>query len=440
MKFIRLFFALVLVAGCTGTVTNDDEADSSSPFERTIEPDVSNQQNQPDMTVQQPPSDAGDEPEPTGDMGNVPDMVQEEPFEPGACEGSQLGDDFSVTPIAGTQPIGSMQAAPTMNGGAIVAWRNGADITLTHVDGAGDIVREMSTPGTQIYGVAAHASGSAVLVSRGSDILALVIFDALGNEILDDIVLGDVDHTVTDNEWFGPQIRVGRLIWTGSQWAAYYSVQRLWSDGIAHYGDQLRLYEADGSAFQQVWGWGCSHSMDVRISHNGTGLGAICSSDCFPAKGVHFNHRGGMLWPDESGSDCRGQYGTTIGASIPYEGGFWAAFTAIDQRTSSDVAILKIEGRNPGEPVWLTADAERDTALNAAKFGGDLLVAWNAGTTNQFVVASAEDGAVIEGPLTIANAGLQGSSDFFNFSNGDVGWVQSSETGEIGLARLRVCD
>ena len=208
--------------------------------------------------------------------------------------------------------------------------------------------------------------------------------------------------------------------------------------GIAHYGDQLRLYEADGSSNSMVWGWGCSHSMEMKVSHNGDRLGPLCSSDCFPSKGVHFNHRGGELWPDEGGSDCRGQYGTSLGASVPVPGGFWMAFTATDDRDSHDVALAKIDGTTPGTPVWLTADTVRDRNLRATNFDGDLVVAWDADATNQFVIADVANGSVVQGPVSIPEADLGSSSDFFVYANGDVGWAQNAG-GQVGLARLRAC-
>lgn len=373
---------------------------------------------------------------PPGDMGSTD--TDEPPFDAGPCGGAGFGDTFTVSPIAETDASGDLFATPTGQGGAVVGWSDGDGVHVTHVDGSGSVLDDSTVDGDRLYGLAAHEDGRAVMVSRGTDILALVILDAAGDVVYDDTIIGGVPHDVTENEWFGPQIRDGRLTWTGSQWATYFTVQRLWDDGVAHYGDQLRLYDPDGSSNRMVWGWGCSHSMEVRISHNGDRLGPVCSSDCYPSKGVHFNHRGGQLWPDESGSNCAGGYGTSLGASVPVSGGFWVAFTATDQRQSHDVAIVKIDGATPGEPVWLTQDSTPDSALNAVSFDGDLLVAWNAGGDNQFVVTDADSGEVVDGPTTIADADLQSSSDFFEFSNGDVGWVQNAG-GSVGLARLRAC-
>src|SRR5690606_29040233 len=155
-----------------------------------------------------------------------------------------------------------LHAAATSGGGAIVAWRGSAAIQIAHVDGSGDVVTESTVEGSRLFGLAAHDQGRAVLVSRSPDILALVILDHTGAVVSDQTVIGGVPHDVGENEWFGTLIQQGAITWTGTQWALYYTVQRLWSDGVAHYGDQLRLYDADGSSHSTVWGWGCSHSME----------------------------------------------------------------------------------------------------------------------------------------------------------------------------------
>lgn len=440
--------AIVLLAGCRGSfdastdtgVPDEDAAvtDAGSNNIPTNNTSGNNQSNNTagnnQSTGNNTVSDAGT---PTDGATSMAD-VSEPPFDAGPCGNTSFGDDFTVTAVDGTAAQGSLHAAATPAGGAVIAWKSGSDVHVTHVDGGGTVVSDASVAGDEIYGLAAHAGGRAVMVSRGTDILALVIFDANGNVVSDQTIIGDVPHDVTNNEWFGPLIRVGDMTWTGSQWATYFAVQRLWDDGVAHYGDQLRLYEADGSSNSMVWGWGCSHSMDVSISHNGDRLGAVCSSDCYPTKGVHFNHRGGELWPDETGSNCAGQFGTTIGASVPMTGGFWLAFTATDDRDSHDVAIAWVEGTTPQAPIWLTSDATRDSALRAAASMDDLVVAWNAGGSNQFVVTDGATGDIVEGPTTVDAAALGGSSDFFTYANGDIGWAQA-EGGQVGLARLRVC-
>ncbi len=441
-------FASVACMGCQGaggTSTPGDDAGNSTP-DGGAQPQNDTGGDPPDPTRDAGVRDVGGSPGPDGgaptdDMNatGTPD-VSEPPVDLGACSGAGFGEDVEITAIAGTTASNRIYATANPSGaGALVGWSDGAGIHVTHVDAAGAPFDEQVVAGQEIFGLAASATGHAALVSRAPDILALVIWDAAGAVVSDQTVIGDVDHGVTENEWFGPLIRHARLIASPDGWVAYYPVQRLWNDGIAHYGDQLRVYTPDGSSFQPVWGWGCSHSMDLRISHNGDRLGPVCASDCYPSKGVHFNHRGGELYPDASGSNCAGGYGTTIGGSIPIPGGFWAAFTAVDDRESADVALVKIEGTSPQQPIWLTADATNDTDLNAVGLDEGVMVAWNAGGTNRFVLVNSETGAVVEGPISVEGADLGRSSDFFRFGNGDAGWAQRASDGSIALARVRSC-
>lgn len=438
MKIVTVI-ALMSLCGCKGSL-DDGNADMSTNGATNAMPNNDNAtpNSSPNATPNNGPnnvaSDMGSDP---GDLPIGMD-VTEPPFDAGPCDGAAFGSSaFSLNPIAGSGAQ-DLHAAATSGGGAIVGWRASDGIHVAHVDGTGAIVSDTTVTGDELYGLAAHDGGRAAMVTRGSDILALVILDGAGAVISDQTIIGDVPHDVTENEWFGTGIRAGTMTWTGTQWATYFTVQRLWNDGIAHYGDQLRLYEADGSSNSMVWDWGCSHSMEVAISHNGDRLGPVCSSDCFPSKGVHFNHRGGQLWPDENGSNCSGGYATTVGASVPVPGGFWMVFGATDNRQSYDVALAKIDGTTPGSPVWLTEDATDDRDIHATTFEDDLVVAWNAAGTNQFALASGVDGSMLAGPLTVEGAELGSASDFFVYANGDVGWAQPAG-GTAGLARLRAC-
>ncbi len=371
-------------------------------------------------------SDAGGDPV---DSGGAP------PFDAGPCEGSSLLDLLAVTSLSGASPSGQPFAAPNDSNGAVVAWAGGSAVTLQRVGGDGAAAgAPVTVAGNGLYGLDVAPSGWGVLVSRGSDALYIVVVDASGGTVFEERLLGEVDHEVTNNEWFGTLLRYGRLSWTGSEWAAYYTVNRLWPDGIAHYGDQLRLFGPDGSAGSTLWDWGCSHSMEVRVRHNGSLLGPVCASDCYPSKGIHFNHRSAMLYPDEGGSNCAGGYGTSLGGLVPMPDGFWVTFTATDARASHDVGMVHVgNDRRAGDPIWLSTDAVRDANVHAERHGDGFVVAWTAGGTDRIARLDAS-GSVIEGPVDMPALGLAGASDFFPFSNGDVGWVTGTS-----LARLRIC-
>lgn len=363
---------------------------------------------------------------------------------PGDC-GDTLAERFTTVPVPDTSYAGRVHASHGPNDGAFIAWKNGSQIEVTRARADGSVATRHTFDGDEIYGFAANDDSYALLIFKQSDILSIVIADHDGTVVEDKILIGDVDHNVEGSEWFGHLIRDGRLTEGDGRWAAYYTVQRLWPDGIAHYGDQLTILEADGTSAFGGWDWGCSHSMEVRISHNGQQFGPLCSSDCFPTKGVHYNHRGGELWPDEEGSDCAGQYGTSLGASVPTDDGFWLTFTATDDRDSHDVAISRVTGNSPGDTLWLTEDEVDAGNLNSGLYDSDLLVAWTTGATwssegtTHFTLVSDPDGGVVSGPQEIPGARLVNSSDFFLYSNGDVGWAQSSADNEVELARLTIC-
>ena len=359
-------------------------------------------------------------------------------FDAGPCASLTLASALSTVALAGVSVSGDVFAAPTDDNGAVVAVETASGARIQRFSGAGAAVGSaVDVAGNGLWGFDASADTWAVMVSRGTDALYLVGVEPSGAMRFEVKLLGEVDHMVTNNEWFGTGIRYGRLLWDGTRWAAYYTVNRLWPDGIAHYGDQLRFFDASGAENGTAWGWGCSHSMEVRIEHNGTTLAPVCASDCYPEKGIHVNHRSAMLYPDEGGSNCAGRYGTTLGGVVPMSDGFWVTFTATDARMSHDVAMVHVgNDYSAGSPIWLTTDGYDDANVQAARYGTGFVVAWTGtGGTDRIAHLNAT-GTIVEGPVDVAAASLGGASDFFVFSNGDVGWV----TGSGQLARLRSCE
>lgn len=368
------------------------------------------------------------------DSGPPPFDASDPGFDAGSCGGVTFATSLSITPLPGIGG-GPYFAAPTDSDGAVVASSAGGAL-LQRFSGDGTLVgAPVTVTGNGLWGFDATADTWTAMVARGSDALYLVGVEPSGATRFEIRLLGEVDHAVTNNEWFGDLLRAGRVLWTGSQWAAYYTVQRLWPDGIAHYGDQLRFFDASGGDAGTAWGWGCSHSMEVRIEHNGTTLAPVCASDCYPQKGIHVNHRSAMLYPDEGASNCAGGYGTSLGDVVPMSDGFWVSFTATDARTSHDVGLIHVgNDYSPGTVQWLTTDDFRDGNVRSARHGAGFVVAWS-GSSGDRIARFDASGAMVEGPLDFPSAGLSGSSDFFVFSSGDVGWI----TGSGALARLRVC-
>jgi hypothetical protein len=381
----------------------------------------------------------------------------------GPCTGQTLAASLTVTEVPGTSPPPppaqrwnssheELHAAPMPGGGALLAWGGGDGVHLTRVDDSlarvgDDVIIDGNAP----WGVAVDQSGDTwgVLVDRGTDVLALVLVGPGGGIISDQVLIGGVDHNVVNNQWFGDGIRGGRLAWTGDGWAAYYTVQQLYDDGLQHYGDQLRFFAADGTPASVGWQWGCSHSMEVRLAYNGAITGPLCASDCYPSKGVFFNHNT-FLYGDETGSDCSGGYATHLGGLVPMPDGFWAAYTAIDDRPSSDVAIIFVSNTTTGSswrvlhevgtPVWMTDDAIDQAGPHIARLGDNLVVGWSQSGDSQLQLAALDTGQPLGPAESVPEANLAGAGDFFVYANSDVGWPLVSPSGAtISLARLRDC-
>ncbi|MBX3272456.1 MAG: hypothetical protein KF729_19510 [Sandaracinaceae bacterium] len=401
--------ALALL-GCTGELRFDDAAVAS-------------------MDAAAPPgADAGAIDASERDGGPPP------PLDAGACAGG-LAAGFTSSPIRGLGASDGVHAAATPSG--LVVATSGGGVTLTWVGLDGASAGTATVDGNRAWGVAADGSGAAgVLVDRGSDELWLVVVEPGGAERFAHRLLGGVPHDVTENEWFGTGIRAGRVTWTGSQWATYHTVQRLWNDGVAHYGDTLRFFDASGAPAGGGWGWGCSHSMEVRIVQGASGIGPLCVSDCFPGKGVYFSHRT-ELFEDPSG-DCRGRVDTRLGGIAPVAGGFLAAFSTPHGRASRDVALVRVgDDRSVSAPVWVTDAAGDDADVHLAAFAGGALVGWTAGGADRLARVDAA-GVLVEGPVDLP-AGLARASDFVPLPGGAVAWVTTMGS-SLAIAHLRVCE
>lgn len=357
------------------------------------------------------------------------DAGHEAPFDAGPCSGATLAGSITTTDVPGAS--GSTRAFATSTGGAIVGWSSGGGVTLQRIDGAGAAFgAAVPITGDGLWGVAASDDAYAALVSR-SDELVLVITTTTGAVTHEERLMGAVDHTVTNNEWFGDLLRQGRLDWTGSRWVTYSTVQRLWPDGIAHYGDTLRAFAAAGTPDTTFWGWGCSHSIDVRLSHDASGEPTpVCSSDCFPGKGVFYMHDT-QVFADPSGN-CMGFVAQHLGGVAPIAGGNWVGWTSAEGRSSQDPAIALVGG-SVGAPIWLSSDAADASDMHLAPFEGGLVAAWNEGSSGHVVQLDAS-GAMVGAIETIDAGLLAGADDFLVMAGGDVGWAVGSR-----FARLRAC-
>jgi len=334
-------------------------------------------------------------------------------------------------------------AASTPAGGTAVAWSAQAGgLFLSRFDAAGQPIGAPFTipNGVAAHGIAVTADGYALLVQRNPDALALVKLDLGGVVVLDKLLVGLVDHSVVGNEWYAWgswQNAGGRLAWTGSTYATYFPIQRLWPDMIAHFGDTLRFYQPDGTLAAGGWSWGCSHSLDVRLAHNGASLGPICLSDCYPQKAIMYNWTT-LLVSSEPSGDCMGSSQAALGGLVPVSGGFWLTYSSPEGQASRNIALAHVSSAGALlSTTWLTSNAVQEDYAHLAAFQGGFLAGWREQPSTYHLLLLDPSGSPLGAPLTIA-AALGKNDDFLAYPNGDVGWVLPNGA-QLALVRFSAC-
>src|SRR6185503_1768574 len=117
---------------------------------------------------------------------------------------------------------------------------------------------------------------------------------------------------------------MGRLAWSGTQYAAYFGQTGNHGSAGNHQGDQYRLVSPAG-AVSGGWDWGCSHSLDERLVHNGTAWAPVCGSDTYPGAGIWFNNRG-KISDEPSITNVGGV--AKLGGLVPATDGFYMTLTS----------------------------------------------------------------------------------------------------------------
>jgi hypothetical protein len=325
-------------------------------------------------------------------------------------------------------------------GGAKVAWTDETPLVhVTPLDAAGARAGPDATlAGEEVRGFVAHDDGAAVLVRRG-DVMALVRIDDAGDVVFDLALVGGSSHGTDGARWIDEWSHEGRLAWSGSEYAAYFGQTGNWGAGGNHQGDRLDTVTSSGTLSYGGWDWGCSHSLDVRLAHNGATFGPVCLSDCYPGKGICYQRT--TLVREEPSGNCAGSSSATLGGLAPVSGGFWLAFTSGEGRSSQDVGLVRIGGSGAvGAPVFLTDTAgANETSAHLAPYGSGLLAGWSRGGVNVLAALDAS-GAIVEGP---ADASVQWAErdDFTDLADGDVGWAWAwGDMTRLKIVRVARCE
>lgn len=345
-----------------------------------------------------------------------------------AC--TSLADAVRVTTHTVAAAASPKAVTAQRGAGSVVAWA-GSDGSVHALPlDASDAVAgaEITTEGTEVFGAAATASDVALLVSRNPDFMSFVRLDNTGAKVASADLVGGGDHATMGVEWFGEFARTGRLVSQGAgQYAAYHALHRRWPDNIGHQGDTLRLLGADGKPLSGGWDWGCSHSMDQRLAAGPNGVVPICIADCYPGKGIYFNHNDAMITEDP-GANCAGGYTTQLGGLVAVSDGFFLVYG--DASSNGHLGHFD----KAGKPISDRALTESPQSRLAAYEDG-LLLGSPSGAGTTLVRLDASGQATSE---TTQVAVPAPEHDFESRSDGEVAWASIQGT-TLTVVRVRKC-
>jgi len=332
--------------------------------------------------------------------------------------------------------------------GAKIGWSDdegAVRVTTTGADGL-PALPDAVMDGDGVRGLVAHADGGTAMLRVRGKVLALVRLDRQGEISFAKDLVGLRPETEEGSKWVDNWGHEGRLVWADERYGAYFGHTQYFDAARGkHQGDLLWFFDGDGERLtdREVggWNWGCSHSLDLRLAHNGTRWGAVCLSDAYPTKGFHLNHREREIRPEPSG-DMAGRSDARLGGWVPLSDGFLMSFASPEERTSTDVGLIHVANDATISAVrWLTETPDvNENAPHLARYGPDhFLASWTADDALTLAVV-ARDGAIVEGPATV-DAHIGARDDMVALPGGDVGWAYAWDTmSELKVARVRYCE
>jgi len=310
-------------------------------------------------------------------------------------------------------PLRPVIFAPQPDGGAKIAWTdNKGAIHITPVNKkfqrCGD---DRVIQSGLLRDVVAHDDGSALLVLQNG---GMMLYRFRGKETVFGIrLVGN----------YSSAMHMGTVAFNGEKYATYFGVH----DG-GHEGDALRFVSPKGQILAGGWGWGVSHSIDMRVALAGKKFMPLALSDAYPGTGIWFNHsqkRVSYVWGDFSGST-----GGRIGGITALGDRMYVAFSSKEGgRSHWSAALADFAQKSPHEQKIhkYVHDSKTDQVnVKIARYGNDrLMLSWlEKGTWEREFQLYDADGKPT-GEMEILPVRASARADMVTLANGDVVWAHT---------------
>ena len=322
---------------------------------------------------------------------------------------------------------------PLADDRTLVGWTDSSGNGHVSVISGSTVERTFDFPAKSVRGLVAHDDGTfAVLLwDPDTDIIWLSKRGENGDEIWTTNLNSEI--AIADF-WLGD----GRLAYGNGLYIAYFTVKGVSGGFTGHHGDQLTFVDDNGVIQDGGWGWGCSHSMAELVSYRADldQFVAVCSSDCFPGKGIFINSSHQVY---EADGNCGGNVSAQLGQFALGEGSWKLVFNALDRPgyEGHGIALATIDADYQSDFTWLTntdGSYERDPVI--ARLGSDgeterYLVGWTTTNDEAYWLGIIDgEGNFLAGPEDVTSAGVRwGNRDdsFRMRADGSVSWVQGDE-------------
>jgi hypothetical protein len=253
----------------------------------------------------------------------------------------------------------------------------------------------------------------------------------------------------------------GRIVFNGTNYAAYYGVAISTSQGGCiniHQGDEMRVVNPSGTTVSGGFDIGCSHSSFERMIWDGAKFVTVCNNDADPGGTktgrIAFAPNTTTIYPVN-------ELNTDLGAVLKAGGGgYWIIVSDVrpGQSTTNpaldDVHLVHATTGMSDQDIILASDTGlNDRAPHLAAFGTNrMLAAWETSTktdhlqqndTSRKLYVQALDattGAPQGSPYLVP--GVTGSryQDFRTYPDNSVGYVARGSTGtKIKIVRVLPC-